>query len=471
MKKVLNFIVTLCALGAAVVLGLSAGPSFLKLMKGPVPLEEGKDFSQAEGEYLLYDAAYPVASYVEEYYSGDPDRVRKTGYVVYDAERECFVYIVVPDGKGAGFKNLMWDLHLAVQMRENKDMTPVTVSGSLEPLDESRLEHIAAALKESEIVELYADYGGTSNADYYFGDEYGKVIEKMCRQLEEGGTQTEWYCINLGSIGGLAIFEIWISALAAGLNFLIFLYRLIGLFTGGKKKGKKALPDTAGKWEQLMESQRDWVEEWCDYVLNRARRMAYLTVAVTTVILVVIGVLVKTPVQGILVLHLPLGLLLGEAAVSLLWVTQKGQSKPDKVIGRIQKNMEKAITSPGERENLAEDILNTGKEWVVREMRKDSMVYGILGSRYWVVFTGIGGATAIDSERLARVGTATISGTVRSGKVRVSYLSYAIRFYYRNMEPKKACVGAVSCQTQDTQGHFMLLVRKRTGDSIEITAE
>lgn len=473
MKKLLNLIVTLCALAAAVVLWLSAGTPFLKLLAGPAPLEEGQDLGQMEGEYLLYDAAYPVASYVEEYYSGDPDRVRKTGYVVYDVKRDVFVYIVVTDGNGTDLKNLMRNLQLMKELRENKDMSPVTVRGSLEVLDQSRQEHIAAALAESEIVELYEDYGDRQTSegyyDAYFGDEYGKVLEAMCRKLNQGWEQTEWYSINPGSIGGLAVYEIWISILAAVLNLLIFLFRLISLFTGGKK-GKKALPDTAGKWDRFLEAQREWVEEWCDYSLNRVRRMAYLTAVGGTVILVVIGILVKTPVQGILALHLPLGVLLGEAAAALLWCAQKGQSKPDKILKKIRKHLEKAFSSGEERERLAEDILNTEQEWVVREMKKDSMVYGILGSHYWVVFTGNGGAVAIDSERLSKVETETISGTVRSGKVRVSYLSYAIRFYYRDMEPKKACAGAVSCQIQDTQGRFMLLVRKRVGDTVEIRA-
>ena len=68
MKKLPDIVVMLCALGAAVLLWLSSGPQFLKLVQGPVPLGEG-ELARAEGEYVFYEAAYPVASFVDEYYS------------------------------------------------------------------------------------------------------------------------------------------------------------------------------------------------------------------------------------------------------------------------------------------------------------------------------------------------------------------------------------------------------------------
>ena len=98
------------------------------------------------------------------------------------------------------------------------------------------------------------------------------------------------------------------------------------------------------------------------------------------------------------------------------------------------------------------------------------MLQGVVGSRYWVALSWNGQATVIDSERLDKIETATISGQVRSGKVRVSYVSYVARFYYRNATPKKTFDKALSFNWEDSLGLFMVLVRKRVGDNVKITA-
>lgn len=475
MKRVLDIVVTLCALVMAAVLWMSAGTQFMKMLTGPSELGE-QDFAQAEGEYLLYEAAYPVGSYVEEYYSGDPDRVRRTGYVVYDEERQAFVYIVAGDNHEGELKSLMWNLHLAVELRKNKDMTPALVKGTLELMEQEEIEHVQTALQESEIVDLYRSFAGTQGDEAYyeayFGDEYGRVMADMCQRLEQGWQQADWYVIEHGRVGGLAVYELWISALAAALNLLIFLFRLVKLFTGGKvKKSSQAIePEAAGKAGKLLEAQRGWVEEWCEFILNQVRRMAYLTAAGGAVILVVIGVLVKTPIEGILALHLPLGLLLGEGAAAFLWLAQKGQSKPDKIIKKLKKSLERELPDQVERESFAQDILDAGKEWEFREKSKEAMHHGIVGSSYIVVFSWNGAVTAVDARRLARIETETVEGQIRSGKVRIHYVSYELRFYYRNISPKKSCDKALSFQAQGTQGRFVALVRKRFGDSIEITS-
>ena len=91
MKKVRNIVTMVCALAAAAALWMLAGPQFLKFRGGAVPLGPEDDPAQAQGKYVSHEVAYPVASYVAEYYSGDPDRAKDYGYVVYDADRKSFV--------------------------------------------------------------------------------------------------------------------------------------------------------------------------------------------------------------------------------------------------------------------------------------------------------------------------------------------------------------------------------------------
>ena len=473
MKKLLSIVITLCALAGAVVFWILGGSKCLEMKGGPEELASGTAFSEAEGRYISYEAAYPIASRVEEYYSGDPDRVRTTGYVVYDQERQEFIYIVVSDSDSGRLKNLMWDLHLSADMRTGKNMSPYTAWGSLEPMAPEMVEEMIAAVEDSEIVDSYMSSGGSgSHYEAYFNsDEYGKVMAAMGKALEDGWQQSNWYYIEDGSIGGLTGGDIWICAFAAAVNLLIAIFRLIGLFTGGKKASGGKLPDSASKLDRFLAAQRDWVGEWCDYSMNRGRRLGYLSVLGGVIIFVAIGVLVKVPVQKLLVFYLSLGVLLGEIVGLMFWWGQKGQAKPAKILKRLRQNLCKELPSAAEQEDFAEDMLNTGSEWNFREKTKESLQQGVVGSRYWVSLLWNGRTTVIDSEKLDRIETATISGTVRSGKVRVSYLSYAARFYYRNATPKKTCDKALSFESEDTIGLFMVLVRKRVGDSVKITAE
>ncbi len=478
MKKLLNIAITLCMLAAGAGLLLLAGPAFINMLSGAKPLEKGEELSQAEGRYISYEAAYPVASCVEEYYSGDPDRVRTEGYVVYDEERQAFIYVVVEERSSGEFRALMRKMSLTAQMRDEKmvlAMAPIYVEGSLEPMEKSDVERAASCLQESDVVGIYADYANDdSNAeiyDAYFGDKYGKVLEAMCMKLESGGQSMDWYYLERGAVNGMAKHEIWISVLAAVLSLLIFVYRVIHAISKGKKPVYGAASGTGNAVQRLLDAQRGWVEKWCEFSLNRARRLAYLSAAGGAVILTAIGIAVGQDLQGILAFHFPLGLLLGETAAVLLWVSQKKQSKPDKIIERLEKNIEREMPTSAERESFAEDITNADQSWVFQEKTKDTMLYGIVGEHYWVLFSGIGQVTVVDSRRLKKIKTEVISGSVRVNKVRTYYKSYAAGFYYENASPKKGSDKAFGFNTEDAIGFFMVLVRKRLGDSIEITAE
>lgn len=467
MKKFLNIVVTLCMIGCAVGFWMVGGSRFLVLQSGPETIGDGA-FSQAEGKYISYEAAYPVASSAEEYYSGDPDRVRTMGYVVYDEQHRAFLYVVVPDQDSGRLENLMWNLKLAVELRAGKDMSPATVEGTLEPMEDSVVERVLAALEDSEVIRLYNDFQGeAAYKEAYFADEYGKVMEDMCLNLDKVLQQTEWYCIEHGVMDGLERSDVWICILAAGVSLLIFVIRLLSLFAGGKKKDI-ALPAPSGsRMEQFYARQREWVEEWCEYNLNRGRRLAYLAVIGSVVILVGIGIFVKVPTQRLIAFYLSLGLLLGEIIGAIFWLGQKGQSKPEKILKKFAGHIGKALPSAAEQEIFAEDILAAGKEWEFREKTKSTMVQGVVGNHYWVAMLWNGIVTIVDSEKLGKIETETISGTVRSGKVRVSYQSYAVRFYYKSAKPKKFCDAALSFDSKDNQRNFIALARKRVDGNVE----
>ena len=375
MKKVRNIVTMVCALAAAAALWMLAGPQFLKLRGGAVPLGPEDDPAQAQGEYVSREVAYPVASYVAEYYSGDPDRAKDYGYVVYDADRKNFFCIRESDQRDGDYASLLYNLELMAELRATKDMTPAVVEGSLELMDQAGIERALAALEESEIVSRYYELRGDesyyeSYADTYYGDEYGKVLEEMGQVLYDGAAQAEWYCIESGSVNGLAISDMWICVLAAGLSVLIALGSLVSLIAGGKSDRGARPADTASAMERFLYEQRGWVEEWCRYSLGRASRSAYIAVAIWVVLLGALGYFIKMPTQKIFVFYLPLGLLLGElTALFILWV-QKGQSKPKKILKRMAKHIRKAFPAPGAQEEFAEDFLKAGRNGLSGRRRR-----------------------------------------------------------------------------------------------------
>lgn len=473
MKKVRNIITMVCALAAAAALWMQVGSQFMKLQAGAAPLESTDDPAQAQGEYISREVAYPVADYAAEYYSGDQSRVSTYGYVVYDPERKSFFCLTESEQSDGDYASLLYNLGLMAELRATKDMTPTVVEGSLEPMDQAAIDQALAALEESDIVSLYYEMRSDKSyyeayADAYYADEYGEVLEEMGKVLYDGAPQTEWYCITSGSINGITISDIWICILAAGLSVLIAIGNLIGLFVGGKAGGGSKPGDTASAMDRFLYEQRGWVEEWCQYCLSRASRSAYISVAIWMAILGGIGFFIKMPTQKIFVFYLPLGLLLGElTGLFIMWV-QRGQSKPKKILKRMGKHIRKALPSAGAQEEFAEDFLKAGEEWAFRERKKDSLICGRLGEKYWSSFVGQGIPTIVDVSKLERVEPETISGSVRSGKVRVAYESFVARFYYQGTALYDNADKVFSFQTMSGRNEFLALAVKKGIEHVKI---
>ncbi len=262
-----------------------------------------------------------------------------------------------------------------------------------------------------------------------------------------------------------------ILKIVAVCNLLIFLFRLIAMFKGNKAgKQVSGRTDSVGR---LLASHSERLADWCDYRLHKTRITAYLTALGVTALLTVIGFGAGLTFPEILRLHIPLGLLMGEGFALLLWAAQSGQSKPAKILKRIEKNIRKEIPDAAEQEAFAKDLLEAGKEWEITEELKgsDPSLYGVVGSRYWAVFAEFGSVTIVDAARLARIETEKVAGSVRVNKVRTYYQSYHIRFFYQSAEVKKYFDKAVCFNLEETAGHFMALIGKRVGDSIPVTAK
>ena len=63
-------------------------------------------------------------------------RPLEAGEAFKQAERRAFIYVMVPYGSASDFRSLMRGLTLVAEMRANRDMEPISVEGSLEPMSD-----------------------------------------------------------------------------------------------------------------------------------------------------------------------------------------------------------------------------------------------------------------------------------------------------------------------------------------------
>lgn len=443
MNKIVDLLATLCMLVAAVVF-LLLGGNVLKVMSGAKPLENGMSFAEAEGKYITYDAVYPVASYEEEYYSGDPDRVRKMGYVLYDETRQTFLYVVTPKDYSYGFERLLRNRRMSSKSWAQLDFSPVSVDGSLTRMDESMISHARKALKDRRTDD----------------DALAAVWDTLTE------TQKDWYMLEYATMGGMEMMDIWLCALAGFVSLLIFIVRLVGMFTGGKKQ--EELSNTFdNRFEQFFAMQRGRIQEWCEHMRYRNNRSFYICVLSTVLGIVAIGFLAGYSADQVLVRHLPLGLFFGEIICVFCWLGLKKRADWKNILKKTRKNIVKAFPSAGQQDEFAQDYLDSYREWGYEGRGKDSMTYGALGNRYWTFITGFGDITVIDPLYMNRLDTYVDTERVAYGKYRGRLTTYVAKFF---MKDKDGMVyeRTYLFPTEEAMNNFAQLAKRRVGDRIEV---
>lgn len=441
MKKWVSILVTVCAAMVSVFFFVLAGGNFLQMFSGPMPLMDGTDFAEVEGKYISYGAVHPVASYNEEYYSGDQNRVSKYGFVLYDRELKVFLYVVVPDQNSYDFKRVMRELRTS----DVSEATPITVKGTLTRMNMGTVEHALKALADRR----------TPN------EELAAVWDELVQ------TQKDWYMIEHGVVSGIAEMDVWWCILAAGLSLLIFMCRIFRIVAGEKEEKGKLTENFESPMEQFLVIQRTHVMEWCRHVRNRTEKSLYLCVLCVTAGLTLIGFLAKYSPLEILVRHFPMGIFFGEIFSLFCWSLLKARSDWKKMLKRIRKDIDKVFPSAGAQDAFAQDYLASCEEWAYDGAYKDTLAYGVLGDRYWTSVSANGNVTIIDVNRLNRVDTFVDTGRVSYGKYRGRYLFYTVKFFLRdeqNMVYERNCI----FPSQKTMDEFAQLARRKAGDRIEV---
>lgn len=441
MKKIVNILVTVCMAMVAAFFFTLAGGNFLQMFKGPEPFGDGTTFAEMEGKYISYVVEHPMASYKEEFYSGDPKRVSKYGFVLYDKEQQAFLYMIVPEQNRYSLEGLMNDL----KMLETSKKEPVAVEGTLKRMSAEKVNHALKALE-----------------DRHTPDER---LEAVWDELVQ--TQKDWYMIEYGTISGITRMDIWWCTLAAGLSLLIFVCRLAGMFAGGKKEKEESSESSGNPLEQFFAIQKTRVMEWCRHARGRAENSIYITVFCIVVGLVIIGLIAKYSLPEILVRHFPMGIFLGELMGIFCWKLLKGRSNWKKLLKRIRKDIEKKFPSAEAQDVFARDYLASRGEWSYDGVFKDTLAYGVLGDKYWTSISALGNVTVIDVSRLDRVDTFVDSGRVSYGKYRGTYMYYTVKFFLKDdqgMVYEQNCI----FPSQKTLDEFAQLAKRKAGDRIEV---
>lgn len=449
MKKIMDILATVFMLAAAVGFFLLGGGNFLKMMSGAEPLKAGESFAEAEGKYITYEATYPVGSYEEEYYSGDPNRVSKLGFVLYDEARQTFLYMTIAQQDSGRLTTLMRDRRQSAESlsKYNVKIEPVTVEGSLVRMDVSMIKHAKSALKDRRTED--------------------ESLETIWDTL--AATQKDWYMIEYGAVGGLETMDIWLCTLAAGLSLLIFIFRLVGMLTKGKKQ--EELSNTFdSRYEQFFAMQRGRIRDWCEYMRYRNNRSFYICVICTTLGVAAIGFLAGYSFKGVMVRHLPLGLFFGEIVCVFSWLATKKRADWKQIFKKMRKNLGKIFPNAGQQDEFAQDYLDSCGEWAHEGRSKESLAFGCLGNRYWTLFTGFGDVSVIEASQVNRVATFVNSERVSYGKYRGTSITYVAKFF---MKDREGMVYERSClfPTEAAMDAFAQLLKKRVGDRIEVVEE
>ncbi len=443
MKKQLYLAMAILTLALAIFFSVWTGRQILSLMAGPEAAEDGIPLEQMEGHYITYSVARPVASFVEEYYSGDADRVKRSAYIIYDEERQAFFKLVVSEQRKGKFDKLMRAVNRSQELKDSwgemqaDEEKPVEATGSLMPIEgaDPLLSIVEALLGE------------------------GSYSTKEMNELAL--SQTVWYVLEDQTVEGIPFLNLWICAIAIGISLLTFLIYLL-LLT--KKSGATAREDRFGDVVTLLlERQRAWLVPWCEQGGIKQSGMALLFLVGAMAVLTALGLFVGYSVEGVMTCHLPLGGILGELGAIVLLIGAKFSLNPDKLLKSCQKNLERAIPAQTEREQAARELLDTTPEWSILETSKENIWYGLAGEHYWLVLTGKGMAFAAQADRIGKITSDTVSGQIRSGKVRVNYTYYVVQIYYRDSGKKKGPDVEISFDTEEAAGQFLLLARKRLG--------
>ena len=445
MKRLSQICVIVLTLAVILFFGILAGGPMMCLLTGSSEITDNMPLEHAENTYISYQVTHPVVSYPEEYYSGDASRIRRMAYLIYDEERQTFLKIVVSEQNTNDFDQLLRAVNMSDEAKESwgdqldSQLTPVTITGSLSPIeDPAAMNAITGALMSS-------DFEGTE--------------EMRSAAMAQSG----WYMLEDGYIQGLPTWHFIICMVIMGLNLLFLLIALISLIRKGSEKNFPP-EDLGASTTRFLKNQLSWLEPWCKKGSARRTLTAFLVLLGVPIALTALGFYVGGTPLEVMTCHLALGLGLSELYSVPLLLGAGLAFEPYKILKNYGKSFEKLYPILSEREAISQNLMDADDSWAVREQGKEDCTCAVLGERYWIVLGGTGRVTLADGSRIGKIYSETVSGQIRTGKVRCNYTSYVIYIHYQGEEEKKHANVQFAFNSGSASGHFLALARKRLGD-------
>lgn len=445
MKRTAQITVVAITLAVILLLGIVAGEGILKVLSGPSLLSADMSFEEAAGGYLSYEVTYPVASYPDEYYTGEPGRLKREAYIVYDEERQTFLKLIVSKEQSNALDRLLRAANMSEQTKEawgdklEAELKPVTITGSL------------ALIESPDSMKAISETLTNTN---FKGTE-----EQSMAAL----AQSDWYVLECGFIRGVPTGDYRLCMVVIGMNLLFLLIALICLLP--KKSKKDFLSKNPGSpFTLLLKTQFPWLSAWCKKKGMHQYCMALLIMFGAAGGLTAVGFYQKCAIFYIIAFHLPLGLLISQI-FGLPFLLGIGVTfNPDRLMNCYGKTFEALYPIQTEGDAIAKNLLEADDSWVVREQYKETCACAILGERYWIALYGSGQIGLADGSRVGKMYSKTETLRFRTGKIRHTYTTYVVYIYYQGEEDQKHASSQFAFKSKSAADHFMALAEKRLGD-------
>lgn len=279
---------------------------------------------------------------------------------------------------------------------------------------------------------------------------------------------------------GYSIFEpeIWImrwGALAAILALVLFVIRVILTIREGAGKSAEQSANLeaefGGRLGQLLGHQRGWVLEWCEDEKEKNAKGAYILGALILFLILLSGLRVEAPMPTLLTGYMAMGLFWAQVLGGFMWWLGYSRTKPEKIIQKQGKNLQKAAEGEGNPEAVYENLLEVGEEAQIRDQNKNEMLQVTMGSHYWLRLSTYGRAEIVEAAKVERIQTEINSYSTGRGMTRTVLNDYIARFYYQGSQPKKSGDRSFIFHEDSCRAAFLELVKNQLGDRVTIEAK
>lgn len=263
----------------------------------------------------------------------------------------------------------------------------------------------------------------------------------------------------------MRISDIRLCILAGGLNTVFFFVHLARLLWESRTVQEERPRSSVKAADRFLDEQKKIVMEWCAY---NARCACCFGVAVMIICMIISCANGICDAGRMVSYYIPMGLAAGELLALLVWVIQKSQAKPDRILRRLKENLNRALPESAQQDKFKEEFVATEKDWAFEELAYHCKRWGKVGNRFWSSFSSSGEVTVIDAHRVQKIEAEIHAKSERTAGRRIYRVSYRAKCCHLCAGGKQADEKTLFFYRKDIIGSFLALVQKRAGSTIDI---